>query len=71
MRSAVWSIARAARPVGARSALRVQAPPAVAALHTSAPRRDEEKIRKLLGKEALDKCHEPRAAYVACAHGVC
>ena len=33
-------------------------------------RRDEEKIRKLLGKEALDKCHEPRAAYVACAHGV-
>ena len=43
MRSAVWSIARAARPAGARSALRVNAPPAVAALHTSAPRREEEK----------------------------
>ena len=52
MRSAVWSIARAARPAGARSALRVNAPPAVAALHTSAPRREEAKAVAAPAEEA-------------------
>ena len=52
MRSAVWSIARAARPAGARSALRVNAPPAFGALHTSAPRREEAKAVAAPAEEA-------------------
>ena len=52
MRSAVWSIARAARPAGARSALRVNTPPAFGALHTSAPRREEAKAVAAPAEEA-------------------
>ena len=37
----------------------------------SLARREREAVRKIMNAEALEKCHETRAAYVECAKGAC